>query len=84
MKKSQTPKVTWGFPDGSAAKESACSAGDTGDTGLIPGSGRSLEEEMAPHSSILAWRIPRTEEPGGLQSMGLQRVRHDRARMYHD
>ena len=33
-----------------------------------------LEKEMATHSSILAWRIPRTEEPGGLQSMGLQRV----------
>ena len=36
-----------------------------------------LEKEMASHSSILAWRIPRTEEPGGLQSMGSQRVRHD-------
>ena len=36
-----------------------------------------LEEGMATHSSILAWRIPRTEEPGGLQSMGLHRVRHD-------
>ena len=36
-----------------------------------------LEKEMAPHSSILAWRIPWTEEPGRLQSMGLQRVRHD-------
>ena len=36
-----------------------------------------LEEEMATHSSILAWRIPWTEEPGGLQSMGLQRVGHD-------
>ena len=36
-----------------------------------------LEEEMATHSSILAWRIPWTEEPGGLQSMGSQRVRHD-------
>ena len=34
-----------------------------------------LENEMATHSSILAWRSPRTEEPGGLQSMGLQRVR---------
>ena len=33
-----------------------------------------LEEDMATHSSILAWRIPWTEEPGGLQSMGLQRV----------
>ena len=38
----------------------------------------SLEEGMATHSSILACRIPRTEEPGGLQSMGSQRVRHDR------
>ena len=36
-----------------------------------------LEEEMATHSSILAWRIPQTEEPGGLQSMGPQKVRHD-------
>ena len=35
------------------------------------------EESMATHSSILAWRIPCTEEPGGLQSMGSQRVRHD-------
>jgi len=35
------------------------------------------EKEMATHSSILAWRIPWTEEPGGLQSMGLQRVGHD-------
>ena len=48
-----------------------------GDLGLIPWWGRSLEKEMAPHSSILAWRIPRTEEPGGLQSTVLQRVRHD-------
>ena len=36
-----------------------------------------LEEEMATHSSILAWRIPWTEEPGGLQSMGLQKVGND-------
>ena len=36
-----------------------------------------LEKEMATHSSILAWRIPRTEEPGGLQSMGSQRVGHN-------
>ena len=36
-----------------------------------------LEKGMATHSSILAWRIPWTEEPGGLQSMGSQRVRHD-------
>ena len=36
-----------------------------------------LEKEMASHSSILAWRIPWTEKPGGLQSMGLQRIRQD-------
>ena len=36
-----------------------------------------LEKGMVTHSSILAWRIPRTEEPGGLQSMGSQRVGHD-------
>ena len=45
--------------------------------GLIPGSGRSQEKRMAMHSSILAWRIPWTEEPGGLQSMGPHRVGHD-------
>ena len=38
-----------------------------------------LESEMATHSSILAWEVPWTEEPGGLQSMELQRVRHDGA-----
>ena len=52
-------------------------AGDTGDSGLIPGPGSSLEEEMATHSSILAWKIPWTGEPGGLLSMGLQRVGYD-------
>ena len=36
-----------------------------------------LEKEMAPHSNILAWRIPWTEEPGSLQSMGLQKVGHE-------
>ena len=36
-----------------------------------------LEEKMATHSNILAWRIPRTEEPGSLQFIGSQRVRHD-------
>ena len=47
------------------------------DLGLIPRSGRSPEEGMATHSSILAWEIPWMEEPGGLQSIRLQRVRHD-------
>ena len=43
---------------------------------LTPESGR-RKEEMATHSSILAWEIPWTDKPGGLQSMGSQRVRHD-------
>ena len=48
-----------------------------GDVGSVPGLGRSPGvQEVATHSSILAWRIPWTEA-GGLQSMGLQRVRHD-------
>ena len=63
-----------GFPGGSVGKESTCSAGNAGDTGLILGSGRSLEKGMATHSNIHAWRIPWTEEPGGLQTTGLQRV----------
>ena len=41
------------------------------------GEGDPLEKAMAPHSTILAWKIPWTEEPGGLQSMESQRVRHD-------
>ena len=44
-----------------------------GIAGSIPGSGRSLEKEMATHSFILAWKIPWTEEPDGLQSMGSQK-----------
>ena len=49
-------------------------AGDKRDMGSIPGLGRSLEKKMATHSSILALRIPWTEEPGGLQSEGLQKL----------
>ena len=51
---------------------------DLKDAGLIPGLGRSPGGSMATHSSILAWRIPSTEKPGGLQSMWSQ-VRHDLA-----
>ena len=58
--------------------ESACNAGGQG---LIPGSGRA--KEMAAHSSVLGWEIPWTEESGGLQSMGQQRVRHDWAANKH-
>ena len=50
---------------------------NAGGLGSTPGSGRSLEKEMAVYSSILAWEIAWTEEPGGLQSMGWQRVGHD-------
>ena len=52
-------------------------AGDAGDTGSIPGSGGTLEEEMTTHFSILPRRIAWTEEPDGLQSIGSQRVRHN-------
>ena len=58
-------------------KNLAVSAGDVRDVGSILGQEDLLEEGMATHSSILAWRMPWTEEPGGLQSMGSQRVGHD-------
>ena len=51
-------------------KNLPANAGDVGDLGLIRGSGRSPGGGMATHSSILAWRIPWAEKPGGLQSMG--------------
>ena len=63
-----------GFPGGSAVKNPPASAGDVSS---IPGSGGPLEKGMATHSSVLAWRTPWTEEPGGLQSTGSQRVRSD-------
>ena len=62
------------FPDGLMVTNLPA---NTGDTGSILGSGISLEEEMAIHSTILAWEISWTEEPSRLQSMGLQRVGHD-------
>ena len=65
------------FPRGSDGKASAY---DAGDLGSIPGWGRSLdplEKEMTTHSSTPAWKTPWTEEPGGLQYMGSQRVGHD-------
>ena len=61
-----------GFPNGSAGKESLCSVGDTGDSVQSLGLEDPLQEEMATHSNILTWRIPWTEEPGRVQSMGLQ------------
>ena len=65
------------FVDGTGSKESTCQCRDIRDMGLIPGLGRSLEKEMTIHSSILAWTTPWAQEPGRLQSKGLQRVRHD-------
>ena len=53
------------------------SPANAGDVVLIPGLEDPLEEEIETHSSLLAGRMPWTEEPGGLQSMRLQRVRHD-------
>ena len=63
-----------GFPGGSDGKEPACNAGDLGS---IPGLGRSHGEGMATHSSIPVWRIPWTEETGGLQSTGAKSIRHN-------
>ena len=62
-----------GFPGGSVIKNRPANAGDAGS---IPGLGRSPGEGMTTHSSILAWEIPWTEEPGRLQSVGSQRVGH--------
>ena len=61
-------RQSFGFPDGSVDKESACNAGDPSS---IPGSGRSPGEGKATHTSILAWRIP-----WSVWSMGSQRVGH--------
>ena len=63
-----------GFPSGSAVKNPSANAGDAG---WLLSQEDKLKEEMATHSSILAWEIPWTEEPGGLQSMGSQRDRHN-------
>ena len=68
---SRTATAGEGFPGSSVGKNPPANAGDLGS---IPGSGRSPGEGNGNHSSILAWEIPRTEEPGGLQSLGLQRV----------
>ena len=57
-----------GLPWWLSDKECACQAGESS---LIPGSGRSPEKKMATHSCILGWEILRTEESGGLQSVGL-------------
>ena len=66
-----------GLPRWLSEKESSCIAGVTGDEGSIPGLENCLEEGMATHAGIPAWRIPWTEEPAGLHSIRSQRVGHD-------
>ena len=58
-------------------KNLPANAGDARDVGSIPGWEDPWEEQMATHCSMLAWEIPWMDEPGGLQSMGLQRLGHD-------
>ena len=69
------PKSLWGFPGGTSGKEPACQCRRRETWVQSLGKEDPLEEEMANYSSMLAWRIPWTEEPGGLQFMGSQRVR---------
>ena len=64
-------------------KNPPVNAGNLRDMGLIPESGRSPGRGHGTHSSILAWRIPWTEEPGGLQSIVSQRVGHNRSDFAH-
>ena len=70
------------FPGGSVVKNPPANTGDTGDAGSILGQENPLEEEMPTHSSIAACKISWTEEPGLLQSMGLQRFARDSAHIH--
>ena len=63
----------WGFPDGSAGKESTCNAGDAGDLGSVPRLGRSPGGGNGNPLQYSCLKISWTEEPGSLQSMGLQK-----------
>ena len=66
-----------GFPGGTVVKNPPANAGDAEDWVRSLAQEDLLAEDMATHSNILAWRIPWTEEPVGLQSRGLQRVRYN-------
>ena len=68
---------SWASQVALVMKKLPARAGDLRGASLIPRSGRSLEEGMAAHSSVLAWRTPGTGEPGGLPSVGSHRVGHD-------
>ena len=69
-KKKEGIYIYMGFPGGLVVKNSPAKAGDLRDAGSISGQEDPLEEGMATHSSMLAWSIPWTEGPGGLQSTG--------------
>ena len=71
-------RSTWGFPDGAGVKEPTCQCRRRKETWVQSLDWEDpLEEGMATHPSILAWRIPRMGEPRGLPSMGSHRVGHD-------
>ena len=70
--------MAWGFPGGTSGKELPCQCGRYKRQRVVQSLGHEdLEEGMATHSSIPAWRAPWIEEPGGLQSMWSQRLGHD-------
>ena len=69
--------VSWASHMTLVAKNLPASAGDIKDVGSIPESERSPGGRQGTYSRICAWRIPWTEEPGGLQAIGLQRIGHD-------
>ena len=73
----------WGLPGGSVGKEPACNAGEAGDKDSILGWGSTPGEGHGNPLQYLAWRIPWTKEPGGLQSIGLHRVRHNWSNWAH-
>ena len=72
-----------GFPRWHFGKEPACQCRRCKRHGFSPWMGRSLDKEMAIHSSTLTWEIPWTEEPGGLQSLGSQRVGYNWSDLVH-
>ena len=85
--KEKKNKMEWdvrkGFPGGSVGKESACTQEIQADASSILGQEDPLEDGKANQSSILAWRIPWTEEPGGPQAIGSQRIRHSWSNWAH-
>ena len=73
---------TFGLPRCLSTKDLPITAGDAGDVGSIPGLGRAPGGGNGNPLSMFAWRIPWTEEPGGLRSVGWPRVRHDWAHVH--